>query len=109
MLTIDELIALMPSPAVFFAIVMASIDELIDLLSADLSPSEKKTAIFTILNDLSQAEMLVAPFIPPPDLDKSRRDLLRKAAAAGLFTPILGSILAPTPSVAGSDFYKSMF
>jgi len=80
-----------------------TVDEIALLLSNDADPKERTELVWMTLQDLSQADLLTAAITPPGDLDRSRRNLLRKAAVIGLALPVLESIIAPSAKAHDSD------
>jgi hypothetical protein len=71
-----------------------TIDEIASILPYDLGAEERSELVQLTLQDLSEADLLAAPFASPRNLDRSRRDLLQKAAVVGLL-PVVESIAAP--------------
>ena len=71
-----------------------TVDEIACVLPDDLGVEERTEFVWLTLRDLSEGDLLTAPFASPRNLDRSRRDLLQKAAVIGLF-PVVESITAP--------------
>jgi Coenzyme PQQ synthesis protein D (PqqD) len=74
-----------------------TVEDIAFLLTDDLSLAERMALVWVTLDELSRANMLTAAVSPPDDLNRSRRNLIQKAAAIGLAFPVFDSILAPSP------------
>lgn len=73
-----------------------TVDELALLVSDDLGVKEKTELVWVTLQDLSRADLLRAAIAPPRNLDRTRRNLLQKAAVMSLTLPVVESIAAPS-------------
>jgi hypothetical protein len=80
-----------------------TVDQIAFLLSHDLGAKERTELVWVTLQDLSQADLLKAAITPPGDLDRSRRNLLQKAAVIGLALPVVESVIAQPAKAHDSD------
>jgi hypothetical protein len=71
-----------------------TVDEIAGVLPQNLGSKERTDLVWLALQNLSKADLLTAALVPPRGLDRSRRDLLQRAAVIGLL-PVVESIAAP--------------
>jgi Coenzyme PQQ synthesis protein D (PqqD) len=71
-----------------------TVDQIAVLLSDELGIDERTELVSATLQELSQADLLTAAITPPGDLNRSRRNLLHKAAVIGFTFPVIESIIA---------------
>ena len=80
-----------------------TVDQIALLLSQDLDIKERSELVWMTLQDLSQADLLTAAIIPPGNSDRTRRNLLHKAAMIGLALPVVESVIAHSAKAHASD------
>ena len=80
-----------------------TVDQIALLLSQDLDIKERSELVWMTLQDLSQADLLTAAIIPPGNSDRTRRNLLHKAAMIGLTLPVVESVIAQSAKAHASD------
>jgi len=80
-----------------------TVDQIALLLSQDLDIKERSELVWMTLQDLSQADLLTAAIIPPGNSDRTRRNLLHKAAMIGLALPVVESVIAQSAKAHASD------
>src|SRR5215472_7014485 len=71
-----------------------TVAEIAGVLPQNLGSKERTDLVWLTLQTLSKADLLTVALVPPRGLDRSRRDLLQRAAVIGLL-PVVESIAAP--------------
>lgn len=79
-----------------------TVDQIAALLSDDVDIKDRTGLVWLTLQDLSKAGLLTAA-IPTGHVDRSRRNLLQKAAVIGLTLPVVESIVAQSATAHASD------
>ena len=79
-----------------------TVDQIAALLSDDLDLKDRTGLVWLTLHDLSKAGILTAA-IPSGNVDRSRRNLLQRAAIIGLTLPVVESIVAQSATAHASD------
>ena len=77
-------------------------DQIAALLSDDVDIKDRTGLVWLTLHDLSSAGLLTTT-IPSVNVDRSRRNLLQKAAVIGLTLPVVESIVAQSATAHASD------
>jgi hypothetical protein len=79
-----------------------TVDQIASLLPDDLDLKDRTGLVWLTLHDLSKAGLLTAA-IPSANVDRSRRNLLQRAAFIGLTLPVVESIVTQSATAHASD------
>lgn len=79
-----------------------TVDQIAALLPEDLDIKDRTGLVWLTLHDLSEAGLLSAA-IPSGNVDRSRRNLLQKAAVISLTLPVVETIVAQSATAHASD------
>ncbi|MBV8737558.1 MAG: PqqD family protein [Alphaproteobacteria bacterium] len=79
-----------------------TVDQIAALLSDDMDIKDRTELVWLTLQDLSKVGLLTAA-IPSGHVDRSRRNLLQRAAVIGLTLPVVESIVAQSATAHASD------
>jgi hypothetical protein len=80
------------------------VHDLAKLYSIDIDPKDKEAIVWVTLADMAKADLLNSVFLPPADLDVSRKKLVKYAEQEVLEYPIVESVLTPSLPRVGALF-----